>query len=63
MGNINKICVIGAGNMGHQISTLCALHGYETGDPAELPSPQVVERFLNGEYGQKAGKGWYDYTK
>ncbi len=27
---INKICVIGAGSMGHQISMLCALGGYET---------------------------------
>lgn len=28
--NIKIIAVIGAGNMGHQIGTLCAMHGYET---------------------------------
>ncbi len=27
---VKKIAVIGAGNMGHQISMLCALHGYRT---------------------------------
>jgi 3-hydroxybutyryl-CoA dehydrogenase len=28
--DIKKICVAGAGNMGHQIALLCALSGYET---------------------------------
>jgi len=28
--DIKKICVVGAGNMGHQIATLCALHGFQT---------------------------------
>jgi 3-hydroxybutyryl-CoA dehydrogenase len=28
--DIKKICVVGAGNMGHQISLLCALYGYKT---------------------------------
>ena len=28
--DIKVIAVIGAGNMGHQIGTLCAMHGYET---------------------------------
>jgi 3-hydroxybutyryl-CoA dehydrogenase len=28
--DVKKIGVIGAGNMGHQISTLCAIHGYQT---------------------------------
>lgn len=27
---IKKICVIGTGNMGHQLSVLCALSGYQT---------------------------------
>lgn len=27
---INKICVVGAGQMGHQIAMLCALGGYQT---------------------------------
>jgi len=28
--DVKKICVVGAGNMGHQISLQCALSGYET---------------------------------
>ena len=35
----------------------------ETGDNRHLPSPSVVEKYVKGEYGQKTGKGWYDYTK
>ncbi len=33
----------------------------ETGDPADLPPPSLVERYAKGHYGQKTGKGWYDY--
>lgn len=35
----------------------------ETGDPTHKPSPIVVEKFIKKEWGQKAGKGFYDYTK
>ncbi len=35
----------------------------ETGDPADLPSPSLVERYMKGQYGEKVGKGWYDYTQ
>ena len=35
----------------------------ETGDPADLPSPSLVERSMKGQYGEKVGKGWYDYTQ
>ena len=28
--DVKTICVVGAGNMGHQISTLCAIKGYNT---------------------------------
>jgi len=34
----------------------------ETGDPADLPPPSLVERYMKGWYGEKTGKGWYDYT-
>ena len=30
VNDIKNICVVGAGNMGHQISLLCAMHGYKT---------------------------------
>lgn len=35
----------------------------ETGDPQYKPSPAVVEKYIKGEWGQKTGKGWYDYSK
>lgn len=35
----------------------------ETGDPADKPSPTVVEKYVKGEWGQKTGKGFYDYSK
>jgi 3-hydroxybutyryl-CoA dehydrogenase len=33
----------------------------ESGDPADRPSPTIVEKFTKGEWGKKAGKGFYDY--
>ncbi len=35
----------------------------ETGDPADKPSPTVVEKYVKKEWGQKTGKGFYDYGK
>jgi 3-hydroxybutyryl-CoA dehydrogenase len=34
-----------------------------TGDREDLTSPSVVERYLKGNYGEKTGKGWYDYSQ
>lgn len=33
----------------------------ESGDPADRPSPTVVEKYTKGEFGKKVGKGFYDY--
>ena len=33
----------------------------KTGNPADLPSPSIVEKYAKGEFGQKSGKGFYDY--
>ena len=33
----------------------------ESGDPADRPSPTIVEKFTIGEWGKKVGKGFYDY--
>lgn len=33
----------------------------ESGDPADRPSPTVVEKYTKGEWGKKMGKGFYDY--
>ena len=35
----------------------------ETGDPANKPSPIIVEKYIKGEWGEKKGKGFYDYSK
>lgn len=72
--DIDAACVHGAGHpMGpfalmdltgiDLYHTMCMEKFRETGDAADLPSPQVVERFVDGAYGQKSGRGWYDYTK
>ncbi len=33
----------------------------ESGDPADRPSPTIVEKFTKGEWGKKTGKGFYNY--
>jgi 3-hydroxybutyryl-CoA dehydrogenase len=33
----------------------------ESGDPADRPSPVIVEKFTKGEWGKKVGKGFYKY--
>ena len=33
----------------------------ETGDPTHKPSPIIVEKYVKKEWGQKTGKGFYDY--
>ena len=35
----------------------------QSGDPADKPHPLIVEKFEKGEFGQKTGKGWYEYPK
>jgi len=72
--DIDKACVYGAGHpMGpFRLNDLTGLDlSYdiymgkflETGDPADFPPPQLVQHVARGEYGEKTGKGWYDYTK
>ncbi len=51
--NVKNIAVIGAGNMGHQISTLCAMHSYKTNvtdiDEKILKEAEhFVDRYLPG---------------
>jgi 3-hydroxybutyryl-CoA dehydrogenase len=33
----------------------------ESGDPADRPSPVIVEKFTKGEWGKKVGEGFYKY--
>lgn len=34
----------------------------ESGDPADRPSPTIIEKYVKGEWGKKVGKGFYDYN-
>jgi 3-hydroxybutyryl-CoA dehydrogenase len=72
--DIDKACVFGAGHpmgpfrlmdlTGIDLNYTVAMERFrETGAPADRPSPSVVERHVKGHYGQKSGKGWYDYSE
>ncbi len=71
--DIDKACVHGAGHpmgpfrlmdlTGIDLDYTMRMEAFKrTGDRVDLPSPAVVERYMRGEYGEKAGKGWYDYS-
>jgi 3-hydroxybutyryl-CoA dehydrogenase len=72
--DIDKACVYGAGHpmgpfrlmdlTGIDLNYIRSMERFrETGDRADLPSPSVVGKYIQGSYGEKVGKGWYDYTK
>ena len=74
MEDIDKAQVYGAGHpmgtfrlmdlTGIDLTYIMGMEAFrETGDTRHLPSPSVVEKYVKGEYGQKTGKGWYDYSK
>ena len=74
MEDIDKAQVYGAGHpmgafrlmdlTGIDLAYIMGMEAFrETGDVQHLPSPSVVEKYSKGEYGQKTGKGWYDYRK
>ena len=71
--DIDNACVYGAGHpmgpfrlndlTGIDLSYIASMEAFKaTGDRNNLPSPSVVEKYVKGEYGEKTGKGWYDYT-
>ncbi|MFP3999007.1 MAG: 3-hydroxyacyl-CoA dehydrogenase family protein [Desulfosalsimonas sp.] len=71
--DIDNACVYGAGHpmgpfrlndlTGIDLSYTMGIENFKrTGDFADLPTPSVVEKYVKGEYGQKTGKGWYDYS-
>lgn len=73
MEDIDKAQMYGAGHpmgtfrlmdlTGIDLTYIMGMEAFrETGDTRHLPSPSVVEKYVKGEYGQKTGKGWYDYT-
>ncbi len=72
--DIDKACVYGAGHpmgpfrlndlTGIDLTYIMSMEAFRaTGDRDNLPSPSVVEKYIKGEYGEKTGKGWYDYSK
>lgn len=72
--DIDNACVYGAGHpmgpfrlndlTGLDLSYIMAMEKFRaSGDTADLPGPRLTEHYVKGEYGEKTGKGWYDYTK
>ena len=58
--DVKNIAVIGAGNMGHQIATLCAIRGYKTKctdvvDEILKKAEAFVDNYLPGRV--KKGRG------
>lgn len=71
--DIDKACVYGAGHpmgpfrlmdlTGIDLHYTMAMERFRaTGNPADLPPPSVVRLYMQGHYGQKTGRGWYDYS-
>ncbi|OGP90949.1 MAG: 3-hydroxyacyl-CoA dehydrogenase [Deltaproteobacteria bacterium RBG_19FT_COMBO_43_11] len=72
--DIDKACVYGAGHpmgpfrlndlTGIDLTYIMGMEGFrKSGNRDDLPSPSVVEHYVKGEYGEKTGKGWYEYKK
>ena len=72
--DIDKACVFGAGHpmgpfrlmdlTGIDLNYIMSIERFrKSGNPADLPGPSVVEKYLQGRYGEKTDKGWYDYSK
>ena len=72
--DIDKACVYGAGHpmgpfrlndlTGIDLSYTMGMEAFKnTGDRSLLPTPKLVKHYVKGEFGQKTGKGWYDYKK
>jgi 3-hydroxybutyryl-CoA dehydrogenase len=58
INDIKNICVVGAGNMGHQISLLCAIHGYKTTCTDVLPDIlKKAEKFADTYLPGRVEKG------
>jgi 3-hydroxybutyryl-CoA dehydrogenase len=71
--DIDKACVYGAGHpmgpfrlqdlTGIDLAHTMGIEAFKaSGDRSLLPPPALVEHYVKGEYGEKTGKGWYDYA-
>ena len=46
--DVKNVCVVGAGNMGHQIALQCALSGYKTVSTDVVPAVlEKAEKFVD----------------
>ena len=58
INDVKKVAVVGAGNMGHQVATLCAMHGYDTyvtdANPEQL---KKAKAFVDGYLPGRVDKG------
>lgn len=72
--DIDKACVYGAGHpmgpfrlndlIGLDLTYTMMMEAFRnSGNAVDLPSPALVEHYVKGEYGEKSGKGWYDYKE
>jgi len=72
--DIDKACVYGAGHpmgpfrlmdlTGIDLEYFMKMESFRSsGDRSDLPSPGVVERYYRGDYGEKSGRGWYNYSQ
>jgi len=58
VNDIKNVCVVGAGNMGHQISLLCAIHGYKTACTDVVPEVlKKAEKFADTYLTGRVEKG------
>jgi len=49
---------------GIDLSYLVRMELYrKTGDTRDKPSPTIVEKYTRGEWGERVGKGFYEYSK
>jgi len=72
--DIDKACVYGAGHpmgpfrlqdlTGIDLGYTMSMEAFKaSGDRSLLPHPRLVDHYMRGEYGEKTGKGWYDYSE
>jgi 3-hydroxybutyryl-CoA dehydrogenase len=72
--DIDKACVYGIGHpmgpfrlmdlVGIDLAYTIDMERFKrTGDPADMPAPSLSARHDQGHFGEKSGKGWYDYTE
>jgi 3-hydroxybutyryl-CoA dehydrogenase len=56
--DVKNVCVVGAGNMGHQIALQCALHGFKTVSTDVVPAVlEKAEKFVDGYLPGRVQKG------